>query len=74
MMLSSLGTSLYGDADFFMVNVFELMCVPYYRETLLFMLKRSNDWTFFLRVPRLFACSISSCDSDVIINIFDNFF
>ena len=28
----------------------------------------------FLQIPRLFTCSISSCDSDVLINIFDKFF
>ena len=57
-----------------MVSVFEPMCVPNYGETLLFVQKRNNDWTIFFQIPRLFTCSISSCDSDILINIFDNFF
>ena len=57
-----------------MVSVFELMCSPNYGETLLFVQKRSNDWTIFFPSSRRFTCSLSSCGSDVLINIFDNFF
>ena len=56
-----------------MVSVFEPVCVPNYGETLLFVQKRSNDRTIFLQIPILFTCFISSCDSDVLINIFDNY-
>ena len=55
-----------------MVSVFDPMCVPNYGETLLFVQKRSNDWTIFLQIPRLFTGSIGSYDSDILINIFDN--
>ena len=71
---SILGTSLRWGRRFYGQCIWAYMCVPNYGETLLFVQKRSNDWTIFLEIPRLFTCSISSCDSDVLINIFDNIF
>ena len=66
MLLSILGTSLRWSRRFYCQCIWAYVRSLLYKETLLFVQKRSNDWKIFLRITRLFNCSISSCDCDVL--------